>query len=289
VGRAFERAMSLGRALGSAPDLVPLLGRYAHFLATRGEHIKAQVVAEELLSLAMQTEDEALLLEAFTAQGIATFYLGDTSAAAEWLERAVGLYDRDHHHSMTYAYGIEPGVHIGVYAMLAHWFLGLPELARAQQEQTLVAARASEHPHTLAFALAFASLLDSLGRDVRATLQRTEEAIALCEEHGFRLMWGLAQTLRAWAISAAGSPQEGLALYRVAEEAAQQMRVLVLMPYLGSLLAEIQQRCGQIDEALATIDWALALTEQTGERAFLAAMHRIKASVQQARNPAVAT
>ena len=231
-----------------------------------------------------KTEDEALLLEAFTAQGIVSFYLGNSSAAAHWLDRAIGLYDRDRHQSLTYAYGIEPGVHIGVYAMLARWFLGEEEQARAQQKQPLVAARASEHPHTLAFALAFASLLDSLGQDVPATLQRTEEVIAVCEEHGFRLMRALAQTLRAWAVSAAGSPQEGLALYRVAEEAAQQMRVLALMPYLGSLLAEIQQRCGQVDEALATIDRALALANQTGERAFLAAIHRIKVTVRQASN-----
>jgi predicted ATPase/DNA-binding SARP family transcriptional activator len=282
VARAFERAMSLGRALGSPPELVQLLGRYAHFLITRGEHHKAQAVAEELLSLARQFEDEALLLEAVTAQGIVAFYLGERAAALYWLDQATGLYDRDRHRSLTYAYGIEPGVHIGIYTMLTRWFLDQPEQARAQQEATLVAARTSRHPHTLAFALAFASLLDSLDQDVPATLRRTEEAIDLCEEHGFVLMRGLAQALRGWAISAAGEPEEGLALFHVAEEAAEQMQVLAIMPYLESLLAEIEQRCGRLGEALLTIDRALALADQTKEGAFLAAMHRIKARLQRA-------
>jgi hypothetical protein len=65
--------------------------------------------------------------------------------------------------------------------------------------------------------------------------------------------------------------------------------VLVIMPYLGCLLAEIQQRCQRSDEALATIERALALANQTGERAFLPAMHRVKARLQRARDPTAAT
>ena len=208
VARAFERAMTLGRALGSPPDLVPLLGRYAHFLATRGEHYKAQSVAEELLSLAMQSEDEALLLEAFTVQGIVAFYLGESVAARSWLDRATGLYHSDRHRSLTYAYGIEPGVHIRVMPCLR---AGSRRARASQGTAGGDAGRgcASDHPHTLAFALAFAALFDSLGQDMPATLRRTEEAIAVCEEHGFRLMRALAQTLRGWAMSMAGVRRRG--------------------------------------------------------------------------------
>ena len=63
------------------------------------------------------------------------------------------------------------------------------------------------------------------------------------------------------------------------------MRVLVLMPISGSLLAEIQQRYGRNDEALATIEQALALAIQTGERVFLPAMHRIRAGLQRSERP----
>lgn len=282
VERAFERAMGLGRALGSPPELVPLLGRYAHFLATRGEHRRARAVVAELMSLARQAEDEALLLEAFAAEGISAFYLGDHAAARGWLTRAGDLGAGPFRGTLTYAYGIEPGVHIGVYAMLAHWFLGEPEQAADRQEALLAGARASEHPHTLAFALAFAAILDCLAQDVPATLSRTEAAIALSAEHGFRLMHALALTLRSWAVSAAGAPEEGLAMNRTARAAAEQMHVLALMPYLVSLQADILQRCGRRDEAIAALEEALALAEQTGEGAFLPAIRRVAAGLQRA-------
>jgi DNA-binding SARP family transcriptional activator/predicted ATPase len=283
VGDAFERAMSLGRMVGLPSDRMPLLGRYAHFLTTRGEHRKAQTVAAELLELAMQTEDEAVLLEAFTMQGVVAFYLGESMRAREWLEKARGLYDRERHQSLTYAYGIEPGVHIGIYAMLTYWLLGETERSFVEREETLAVAHASKHPHTLAFALAFSSLFDTLRQDVTATLKRTEESLAVCEEHGLRLMRELSRILRSWAISEAGAPEEGLRLYLLSQEGATEMRVLALMPYLMSLMAAIQHRCGNSDVAIAIIEQALALIDQTGEAAFLTQMQRTKDELQRAR------
>ena len=63
------------------------------------------------------------------------------------------------------------------------------------------------------------------------------------------------------------------------EKAAGEMQVLALMPYLGSLLADIQQRCGLRDEACATIERSLGLAAPTGEAAFLAVMRRIAAEL----------
>lgn len=276
VARAFERAVQLGRTLGSPPELRELLGRYVHYLATRGEHRAARSVADELLALALQVEDEMLLLDAFTAKGINCFYLGELDAARDWIDRALGHYDRARHDGLTYAYGIEHSVHIRAYAMLACWLLGEAGRAREIQALLLADARAGGHPHTLAFALAFSALLESLRRDAAAALATTAEAIPLCEEHSFRLMLGLSQCVRSWALSAAGAPAEGLALYQVARESAERAQVQVLMPYLGSLLAEILWRCGHADEARATAEGALALAEQTGERCLLQPMRRIR-------------
>jgi hypothetical protein len=147
----------------------------------------------------------------------------------------------------------------------------------------LAVAHASKHPHTLAFALAFSSLFDTLRQDVTATLKRTEESLAVCEEHGLRLMRELSRILRSWAISEAGAPEEGLRLYLLSQEGATEMRVLALMPYLMSLMAAIQHRCGNSDVAIAIIEQALALIDQTGEAAFLTQMQRTKDELQRAR------
>jgi predicted ATPase len=43
-----------------------------------------------------------------------------------------------------------------------------------------------------------------------------------------------------------------------------------------SLIAEVQSRFGQCDEAMAAIEEALAIIEETGERAFEAEVHRTR-------------
>jgi predicted ATPase len=279
VEPVFDRALALGRALGNPAEFVAMLGRAAHFHTTRAEHRKARRIAEEVLALAMRNENEDLLLEAYTVMGISSFFLGDVAAAQGWLDQALALHDSDRHRNLTYVYGAEPGVHAGLYLMFTRWLLGAYEQAIAQREAMLALARQSGHPDTIAFAMAFATLFDSLRRDVQGTLRRAEETIVYCERHHSPLMRALAQALHGWALARSGMPAEGLAEWRASFDAAAAIRVQLLLPYLYGLRAEIHQECGEYDAAVAAIELAQAQAERSDERIWMPELQRIKAEL----------
>jgi predicted ATPase len=208
--------------------------------------------------------------------GISSFFLGDVAAAHAWLDQALALHDPDRHQNLTYVYGAEPGVHAGLYLMFTRWLLGAHEQALAQREATLALAQQSGHPDTIAFAMAFATLFDSLRRDVPGTLRRAEETIVYCERHHSPLMRALAQALHGWALGQSGAPAEGLAEWRASFEAAAAIRVQLLTPYLYGLQAEIYQRCGEHAAAMAAIEMAQAQAERTEERVWMPELQRIK-------------
>ena len=73
VGAAYDRALELCRKIGETPELFPVLFGLWAFYLVRAELKKARELAEQLLNLAQRVEDPALLLEAHTALGAASF------------------------------------------------------------------------------------------------------------------------------------------------------------------------------------------------------------------------
>jgi predicted ATPase len=70
--------------------------------------------------------------------------------------------------------------------------------------------------------------------------------------------------------------REGLDLLR-------EMNLRFCAPFNGTLLAELEARAGRVDDGLATLDLQFAAAETTGERWFLAEMHRVRGSLLQLR------
>jgi predicted ATPase/DNA-binding SARP family transcriptional activator len=263
---AFERALALGRGRGHPPEFFPLLGRLAHLQVARAEHRIAQATSDELMRLAYNREEDDILLEAYTMQGICAFFQGNFVTAQTNLTQAMALYDFEKHHEFTYVYGTDPGVHVGVYLMHNQLILGYPDRALAQLDETLALAERTQHPHTLAFALGFATLLDVELRRVEGCLQRAAQAIAICEQHGFPMFLALSKALYGWALAQLGEVERGLAEFAEARTVEKEIQAEVMMPLLLTLLAEIFWRNGDVDAAAEVLDQALALAEETGER-----------------------
>ena len=142
--------MTLARQFGNPPATLPLLGRIAHSWVYRGEHVRAMALAQELLACAEREEDDAVLLEAHTIVGLTHFYMGKFVAAQPHLDAALALYDPVRHASLTYLYGQDAGVHVGLYRILNLTMLGYLEQARLQAKSTIALAEKIGHPFTLA-------------------------------------------------------------------------------------------------------------------------------------------
>jgi predicted ATPase len=133
-----------------------------------------------------------------------------------------------------------------------------------------------QYVFSLVRALHYATLLHQLRREVRATQERAEAALALSTEHGFAQWWGDVTFQRGWALAAQGQHEEGIAHMQQGLAAKRAMgSVLGLSEYLVRL-AEMYDGMGQADAGLPLLAEALTHVDTTGERHYEAEAYRIK-------------
>jgi predicted ATPase len=125
------------------------------------------------------------------------------------------------------------------------------------------------------FTLILAAWVQTLERDVAAS-QHAEAGVRLANERSFALYGAIAQAIRGWALAQRGKAAAGVSAIAEGLRAHQASGARVLRPFLLTLLAEAQIAAGHADDALVSIDDALAEVAVTDERFYEAEMHRLR-------------
>jgi predicted ATPase len=227
------------------------------------------------LQLAQRVQDAALLLEAHYAVGVSWFIRGNPVAACAHLEHTIALYDPAQHHVLTYRYaGLDIGTAgLSIYAW-ALWMRGYPAQARRHLDQALSLAQHLAHPYTLARTLHYDTLLCQLRRDAPAVRAQVDAAMTVATAQRFPLVLASGPILLGWAMAMQERSPAGLVQIRQGLATYQSIEAALHRPHFLSMLAEAAGVLGQPDEGLATLDEALTLVEQTGERYYEAELHR---------------
>ncbi|MGD9403508.1 MAG: AAA family ATPase [Anaerolineae bacterium] len=288
VKKTYDRALELYQDLDDPPQQIAVLRGLWGFYLMRAEYRKAQDLAERLLTLAQRPQHSALLMDAHGVAGMTLFYLGELSAAHEYLERAISLYNPQEHHSLTFVYGQDPGVCGLNHCAWALWFRGYPEQALQRSQESVTLAQELSHPFSLAFALAFSARVHIYRREARAAQEVSEATIALCTEQGFPFWLAMASILRGWARAEQGQEQagigemrKGLGVWRATGAALAETSYLALM-------AEVYGQAGQAEEGLRLLAEAFAAVKQREECYFEAELHRLQGELLLARPAAEA-
>jgi predicted ATPase len=274
--RTYDRARALCERTRDAPQLFPVLWGLWMVYEVRSDLAKSRDLAERLLAQARQTDDRSQLLQGHMALTVTSFSLGDLVATREHSERGVALYDPAVHGHHAHLYGQDPKMSSLAFGAVALWMLGHPDLAVARSREALALGARSGHPTSRALALYFAAMLRQYRREPPAVLENAEAMTAIGAEHGLSLWLANGRVMRGWALAEQGSWAEGIALLRqgLADWAATGAGTH--RTYFLGLLAEALGRAGQIGDALAVIDQALALTESTGTVFHAAELHRLR-------------
>ena len=277
VERAYTRARQLCGELGQSPHLFPTLWGLWNFYEVKGQVSAALQLANQMLQLAEESKDTALLLEAHYAIGDTLFWSGDFERSLHHLEEALKLYDRPQHHSLAFVYGgYDPAVASMAFASWDLWMLGYPDQAVAKSEKSVALANALHQPFSQAIALAFAATLHHARHDPAATRQYAEQAVSLCTEHGIAIFLEMGKIMLGWADSQEKQGDEGIELIRGAIADWRASGAELVIPQLQQVLAAALAKCGSYEEALAAIDEALGVISNTGDRSFEADCWRWK-------------
>jgi class 3 adenylate cyclase/predicted ATPase len=272
----YTRARELCQQVGETRQFFSVLFGLRTFHHVGGEFLAARELGEQLLGLAQQEQDPALLQEAYRALGSTLFHLGEFGAAQAYLEQGLTLYDAQRYHSHVFLYGIEPGVFGLSYAARVLWHLGYPDQALQQSEAARTLAQELSYPYSLAAARGSAAMTHQLRRESPLTQKWAEAAITLAREQGFPVWFGQGSVLQGWAQAEQGQIEEGITQIRQGLATHEAIGAGLLKSYYLVLLAEVYGKAGQAEDGLAALAEALTVVDKSGECFYEAELHRLK-------------
>jgi tetratricopeptide (TPR) repeat protein len=211
VEHAYTRARELCQQVGETPELVPVLFGLWRFYLVRAQLHTARELGETLLRLVHQAHDPALAVAAHYALGVTCFFLGALPAARLHLEEGIARYTPDQRRALVFRMGQDPGVGCRAYAAWTLWLLGYPAQALARLHEALALAHELSHPYNLAWARCWAAIVSQFRRDVPATHEQAEAAVALTTTQGFPYWAAMGMSMRGWALALQGQGEEGIA------------------------------------------------------------------------------
>jgi predicted ATPase len=276
VEQTYARARQLCQHLEDPHQLYPVLrGLWAYYLV-HAEYRTAHALGEQLLSLAQQVQDSAMLLAAYRALGSTLFRLGEAASALTHFAQGMALYDPQQHRASALLYGDDAGVICRIMAAWTLWYLGYPDQGLARIDEALALAQHSAHPFSLGFALTFAAVSCLCRRERRAAQECAEAAISLATEQGFPHWWAMGSILRGWSLAHWGQAEEGLEQMHQGLIAFRATGAELHGPYFLALLAEVYGIMGQPAAGLTVLAEALTLADKTGEHLYEPELHRLK-------------
>ena len=211
VEAAFDRAREVAEQIGDERWLRRALRGLHTFHLVRGDIGQGLQISHRVKELSLSDDDPGQRIQVHRPHGLTLLYLGRFEEARRELLCAVSLYDADAHASHKFTYGSDPLVLARSHLGWVEWFLGDGERAKHECAAAVEIARAIDHPHTLAFALAFQCCLAEFDDDAPAAQRYAAELVHIAERHEYAywLAWG--RILGGWAEAMLGERAGGAA------------------------------------------------------------------------------
>jgi tetratricopeptide (TPR) repeat protein len=259
------------------------LWRRAVFQVLLGDYASAEELGRQLLRGADEF-DPPTAWSGHLVLGVVMSNRGLLLGSLEHLERAIELADSSND-PLVVATPLHPAVIARGHAATVHWILGDNDTATRVTLDNLRFARQLPHPVSVVYAQSWAAVIEVLRGDAAMTRQRCEEAIALSSDQGLNLQADLCRVLRGWALAELGEPEVGATEIKESIEAQRALGFRVSTDFSLALLAQAQWRAGRVQEALATVEEALAEQQAVGTYQWRAELLRLKGELLWALSP----
>jgi class 3 adenylate cyclase/predicted ATPase len=279
VRETYTRARQLCERLEDPHQLFPILRGLWNYYNVRAEYQMAHALGEQLLTLAQQAQDAAMLIVAHRALGATLYHLGAVASAYTHFTQGIALYDPKQHRASVFLYGEDAGMICHIFAARALWSLGYPDQGLARSQEAVILAQHIAHPLSLDCALGEAALFHQYCREGQATQECAEATISLATEQGFPFWRARGAVLRGWALAQQGQTQEGIAQITQGLMTYRATGAEINRSYFLALLADVHGTIGEPDTGLTALAEALTLADTTGERWYESEIYRLKGAL----------
>jgi adenylate cyclase len=278
VVRVYARIQELCEQMPQVPLLLlnGVLWMLHFFHLSRAEYEKTVEVGKQILALAPRVEDPLFVATAHLSLGWVLSYLGEFASARDHLECMIDFCD---HHPQRSLWFIDWQnlVMALSYQSWALWFLGYPDQAAERSEAATALARELNHVWTLVDASSLAGAAFHLfRREGRAAQEHVEAVMRVSPEAGLAVWQAEGTCYCGWQQILVGEVQEGIAQLRDGLAAMQAVGTVPHRTAFLAALAEGYAKAGRSGQGLDALAEAFSLVAQTGERYYLAELHRLK-------------
>jgi len=275
VAENAARIEVLCREVGDTPRLIPSLYGLWGYHRLRGHRKPTLDLAEELGRRAVDGDEHSFI--GFAVRGTTAYYAGDLPAARILLEKAVSTYRLDLQPRLAQAYGEDAGVLPHFYYFWCVWLCGRPdEGARKKDESMEIVAALSSSPYVLATGRFFEMTWWHELREPEELRQVAEGLIELCREQRYPFFLSLATCAYGWALVHRGEAERGLALMQEGLKNYTAIGTKLARAYWLSYLVEAYLHVGMIEEGMAAVEEALAMTATQIDVFHDAELHRLR-------------
>jgi class 3 adenylate cyclase len=276
VERAYGRATELMLASAATVEQFPIHFGLALFYSLRGNFDQSTPLIGRMFELASHG-DESMRLQAFHARWMNSLFRGridDTVIAAD---EGRAIYRADAHHPLSFRYANhDPCVCAMTLQAVAFALRGESVRAVTQMHEAVALSETLGHALSLSQPLTQLPWVLQINGDTRATLLESDRALALEEEVAHPFFFGIAHTMRGWALSCLERHEEGVAELEGA--LADELRASdVWAAMTAGLLAEVHMHQGQHEAARSLLDQMRSLTESKPQCLFEPEFLRVEA------------
>jgi class 3 adenylate cyclase/tetratricopeptide (TPR) repeat protein len=250
----------------------------ANYVAARMEPSLA--LAREMVQIALRQGDPIYRLVGYRQLGTVRLYMGDFREALEGLQSAEQYRDPVRQKQLSYRFAVDPGLAVLSFRMWTLLFLGLPDQAARTRAQLSAELQSHGHAPTVAmcsfFAVAWPELMFG---DREAAARHCAELVAYCTENKVEHFRLLAFIIHRYAATMHEPTEENIAALRAAIDAKQQSGSLSMDSSFMFQLAQALMEMGDLTGAEATLEKAFAFVVRSGERFWLAELHRLDGQI----------
>jgi predicted ATPase/DNA-binding winged helix-turn-helix (wHTH) protein len=278
VRAAIERGLALAETLEDRDHQLQLLAGLNIFLTRIGDFRGSLTVAEQGIAVARAAKNTAGLVMTDWMLGVSHHLVGNQAAAQRHCEgglaNAVELGQLN-----ANFFGYDHRIRALVALARTLWLRGFSERALRTAQQAIDEAERRDHPVSVCISLIYAAPVFLWRGDLGRAADFIERLIAYAGRYSLAPYRAVGMALRGELAVTRDEAGAGLILLRNALETLHAEQHNILATVFASALAEGLRKTGQFDEALITINGAVARAASCGATFDMAELLRIKGQI----------
>ncbi|MCI0619278.1 AAA family ATPase [bacterium] len=280
---SYLRALQLCDKLDDAFERFRVLRGLRSFYLFRADLQKNRDICEQLVSLAENRKDAALLTQAYSNAAVALVHLGEFEETLKSCEKALSFYEPSQMKFHLAQSKFVPAAIARCCASWSQWFLGYPDRSLNQIHLAFQLAEEINHLENWCYVFFYATFLHKLRRNAQKTLEGSDSLIKLAHDYELGAWDSIGLGFRGWALVELGQRNEGIALLRKILAHYQQTGSEIARLHFSAALAESLLKSGQTDEASTLIDEILKTFSRHGSYFHEAELYRLKGELLNSR------